>query len=299
MTLNPVTTWPRTSRTARVILATCALAAALSVANPASAVAPAGTKPTFTTWEYLPGVAADLYLPARRTPHRVPLVVLVPGGGWQTADRSGLGQLAEALVAKGIAVNNVTYRVGTEASRFPVPAQDVTCAVDASVAALKRAGFHPGPVVLVGHSAGAHLSSLAAFGAASFRSPACRYPHSQVDGWVGLSGIYDLTVVGQWSWTMMGGTAEELPDLYAGAATGTYLVGGRRTHIDALVVHGTADELIPTFIATDFATLLRERGYDTQVELIDGAGHNDTYQAPVIADALLRWLGQVEDQPRR
>jgi acetyl esterase/lipase len=248
-----------------------------------------------TTAEYLPGVEADLYLPGRPRGRTLPLVVMVPGGGWRTADRSGLGQLAEALVADGVAVSNATYRVGQEASRFPVPAQDVTCAVDAAVAAVRRSGLRPDPVVLLGHSAGAHLSSLAAFGAPHFRTARCPYPRTRVDGWVGLSGVYDLRIVGEWSWTMMGGTAEELPELYARAATETYLGAGGRTHVDALVVQGDTDEILQsTSVATDFAALLRERGYDTSLRIVAGADHNATYQAPVVADTILRWLCRVE-----
>jgi acetyl esterase/lipase len=272
-----------------------AVALALVAAAPKPVIAQVlPSTPRVTTWEYLPGVEADLYLPARSRTRPVPLVVMVPGGGWQTADRTGLGQLAEALRAQGVAVTNTTYRIGTEASRFPVPPQDVTCALDASVAVVRRAGFRPGPIVLLGHSAGAHLSSLAAFGASEFRSPQCRYPRARVDGWIGLSGIYDLTLVGEYAWTMMGATAEEAPELYARAATATYLATGGRTHIDALVVHGDADELIPTFVASDFAALLQARGYETQLTIAPGADHLATFQASVVAGTILTWLGQVE-----
>jgi acetyl esterase/lipase len=284
-------------RAVGVILAAFALALVALVPGPVNAqtMTPTMSQPAvgFTTWEYLPDVEADLYLPRGR--HRpVPLVVMVPGGGWQTADRTGLGQLAEALVADGIAVANTTYRIGTEAARFPVPVQDVACAVDASVAKVRRAGFRPGPVVLLGHSAGAHLSSLAAFGGSEFRTRQCRHQHVRVDGWVGLSGIYDLRLVGEYAWTMMGATAEEAPELYARAATETYLADGGRTHIDALVAHGDADDLIPPFVSSDFAALLTARGYETQLTIVPGADHLGTFQAPAIADTIVAWLGQVE-----
>jgi acetyl esterase/lipase len=286
---------PWNRRAARALGAGLAMTLLFAAPVTAQATPPTAT-PSVTTWEYLPGVEADLYLPARQGHHSrtVPLIVMVPGGGWQTADRTGLGQLAEAFAGAGVAVTNTTYRIGDAASRFPVPAQDVTCAVDASVAAVRRAGLRPGPVVLLGHSAGAHLSSLAAFGAEHFRTRQCRHPRTTVDGWVGLSGIYDLTLVGEFAWTMMGATAEEAPDAYARAATETYLANGGRPHIDALVAHGDADDVIPSFVASGFADLLRDRGYETQVEIVPGADHQAIYQAPVIADTVLTWLRQVE-----
>jgi acetyl esterase/lipase len=280
-----------TRRRLAVALVPVLTVAALAVA--AGPVTASTTPPPVRTWEYLPGVEADLYLPARAWWRPVPVVVMVPGGAWQTADRTGLGQLAEALRGEGVAVANTTYRIGTEASRFPVPAQDVTCAVDAAVAAVRRAGYRLGPVVLLGHSAGAHLSSLAAFGAPSFRTEQCRYPRNRVDGWVGLSGIYDLTLVGEYAWTMMGGPASELPELYAQAGTATYLPAAPK-RIDALVVHGDADELIPTFVTTDFAALLESHGYDTRVFIAPGADHLATFQASVVAGTVLDWLRGVE-----
>ncbi|AEE44327.1 alpha/beta hydrolase [Cellulomonas fimi] len=287
----------RTPRRVAAALAAAALTLPLA-AFAAPAAQAHGTRPqppAPVTSEYLPGVEADLHLPARPARGRVPVVVMIPGGGWQTADRSGLGQLAEALAARGVAVSNATYRISGEGTRFPVPAQDVRCAVDAGVDAVRRAGYRPGPVVVLGHSAGAHLSSLAAFGDDAFRTDACPYRPVEIDGWVGLSGIYDLRVVGQWAWPMMGATAEEAPELYAAAATETYLVDRPRQHLDALVVQGDADELLlDTAVAEDFAALLRDHGYDTRLRIVPG-DHNATFQAPVVADHVLSWLCRVRD----
>ncbi|MFN8074213.1 MAG: alpha/beta hydrolase [Kineosporiaceae bacterium] len=273
-----------------------ASAAPAHSARPAPAPLPAPL-PAVRTVDYLPGVQADVHLPPRRGASPVPLVVTVPGGGWATADRSGLTQLAEHLAARRIAVVNATYRVGDAASRFPVPAQDVRCAVDAAVALVRGAGYRVGPVVLLGHSAGAHLTSLAAFGDRAFATTSCPYPLADVDGWVGLSGVYDLRGIGQWPWQMMGGTEEELPDLYASAATQTYLApAGSRPHLQALLVQGDADEILPTTaIATGTAGLLRERGYRTRVEILPGVDHNGTFQAATIGPILLDWLRGVRD----
>ena len=111
------------------------------------------------TEDYIPGVAADVYLPdATGT---VPLVVMVPGGAWIAADRSGLGPLAEQLAGDGIAVVNATHRPAGGDVHFPGPVRDVVCSVDFAVARLRAAGLEPHPVVLLGHSTGAHLAALA------------------------------------------------------------------------------------------------------------------------------------------
>lgn len=284
---------------------TFVLALSLAALLPVAAPAVAKTRPTpgpTTTWQYLPGVQADLYLPAAHLPairpratrpRGVPVVVLVPGGGWVSADRTGLGQLAAAFAENGVAAINATYRIGQASSTFPVPVQDISCAVDAAVAEVRSRGLQPGPVVLLGHSSGAHLSSLAAFGKQAFRSPRCPYPPSHLDGWVGLSGIYDLRLVGNFAVPMMGGTAAQDPDAYTRAATGTYLAASGRPRLQILLVHGETDEVIPSIVSVNFADLTRQHGYRTQLTLVPGADHQAAYQAPVVAGIVLNWLARL------
>jgi acetyl esterase/lipase len=288
-----------TRRTVGVLGAALALTLPTAVAATA-AVTPAhkpSIPPSVSSADYLPGVEADLYLPSRGPGRKpVPVVIMVPGGAWSSADRSGLGQLADALADEGVAVFNATYRIGDEESTFPLPVQDVRCAVDAGVAAVRDAGLRPGQVVLLGHSAGAHLSSLAALGDEEFDAATCPYPDAEIDGWVGLSGVYDLTFVGPLADVMMGGSAAELPELYAAANPESYLTGGsRHQHLDALVVQGDADEFgITADYAEGFGQTLRDHRYDTRVVIVEGGDHHATYQAPVVADTILRWLAHVE-----
>lgn len=142
------------------------------------------------TEDYLPGVAIDVFLPRRRTVD-APVVVLVPGGAWRSADRTGLRPLADALAGRGIVAFTATYRIGRDDARFPVPVSDIVCAVDFAVARASRAGLDPGPVALLGHSSGAQLAALAALEPARFRD-ACPYPPANIDGFIGLAGAYDL-----------------------------------------------------------------------------------------------------------
>lgn len=90
-----------------------------------------------------------------------PLVIFVHGGGWKRGDKSminGSAKLADWL-GKGYAVASVNYRLVPDA-RVEDQASDIA----AAVATLKRQagtlGFDPGRIVLVGHSAGAHLVAL-------------------------------------------------------------------------------------------------------------------------------------------
>ena len=113
------------------------------------------TVPPTSTSEYLPGLAADVYLP---TPgdDPVPIVLLVPGGGWQTADRTGLAPLASSLADAGFVAVNATYRAGVDGATFPEPVQDVLCAAGFAVGQARTAGLEPGPVVVLGDDVHGH-----------------------------------------------------------------------------------------------------------------------------------------------
>lgn len=290
----------RTSRRLRAAAVLPALALTVLAAAPATAGGwpPGQGDPTVTTVEYLPGLEGELYLPDRpgRSQARVPLVVLAPGGGWVAADRTGLGQLADALARDGVAVYNTTFRIGTDDAVFPVPVQDIACAVDGAAAAVREAGLRPGPVVLLGHSSGAHLTSLAAFGAEDFGAGDCPHPDEEIDGWVGLSGFYDPTFVEPAIAPLLGGTLAEIPDVYTRATTTTHVpTDHARRHLDALVVQGDADEFgITVDYARGLADTIRAAGFDTRFHAVAGGDHHATYQAPVVADLITCWLRQVE-----
>jgi acetyl esterase/lipase len=144
------------------------------------ALCPGGSSDPASTETYLPGVAADVHLPPSRA-GRTAVVVLIPGGGWRTADRRGFGPFAETLASHGMVAMNATYRAADSGARFPVPVGDVVCAVDFAADRARRAGFSPGPVIVLGHSSGSHLAALAALAGAHFRTD-CPYPPVRVDG---------------------------------------------------------------------------------------------------------------------
>jgi alpha-beta hydrolase superfamily lysophospholipase len=62
-----------------------------------------------------------------------------------------------------------------------MPVADIVCAVDFATDRAARAGIRVGPVVILGHSSGAHLAALAALATAHFRG-ACPYAPARIDG---------------------------------------------------------------------------------------------------------------------
>ena len=106
-----------------------------------------------------PAQRFDLYLPANAS--RAPVVFYVHGGGWANGDKTnpGLANKLAYWLPKGYAVISSNYRMVPAAMPLE-QARDVARGV---ALAQRRAGewnLDPARMVLMGHSAGAHLVAL-------------------------------------------------------------------------------------------------------------------------------------------
>ena len=238
------------------------------------------------TQDYLPGVAADVFLP-HRTAVDPPVVVLVPGGAWRSADRSGLRPLADTLAGRGIAAFTATYRIGSADARFPVPVADIVCAVDFAVDRVRRAGMHPGPVALLGHSSGAQLAALAALEPARFRS-GCPYPSARIDGFIGLAGAYDPIAFEADAQALFGVPSGADPQLWHSGDPS--LQAAHRPSLHVLLLHGADDTTVPSRFSSEFADALRAAGHRVELRIVPGADHATIYQPAASAEFILRWL---------
>lgn len=237
------------------------------------------------TEEYLPGLDADVYEPT--TPDPGPVVVLIPGGGWTSADRTGLAPLAAALVRSGMTVVSATYRTSASDAYFPAPLEDVACAVAFAAARATPAGVDPHPLVVVGHSAGANLAALAAL-APERTAGSCPYPAVAPDAFAGLAGPYDVAALPEIAVALFGASAQDDPDLWKDGNPLTH--AGSRPDVPVLLLHGRDDPLVPVSFTTDFATALRKGGHPVTVDLVADADHSGIYRADVAAPRLVEWI---------
>lgn len=107
-----------------------------------------------------PRQALDLYLPRAVGPH--PLIVFVHGGGWRRGDKAMprmVGHKVRHWVPRGWAFASINYRMLPEADVL-TQADDVARALAFVQREAPALGVDVGRVVLMGHSAGAHLAAL-------------------------------------------------------------------------------------------------------------------------------------------
>jgi acetyl esterase/lipase len=241
-----------------------------------------------------PGASADVLTPsgpqAPAAGSEVPLVVLVPGGGWVTHDRSGFAPLARTLADDGLFVVSTEYRAGQDGVNFPVPVQDVLCSTAFAAAQVREAGYRLGPVVLVGHSAGGHLSALAAVSDGALARP-CAEPIPAISGVAGLAGVYDTTSFAYVMASFFGTPQSQDPALWASGDPMLYAEAGTAPpDLRVLLVHGDADELVPVSQSRSFATVLERAGIEVTLSVLPQESHMSVIRPDVVADDLRAWL---------
>lgn len=128
------------------------------------------------------------FTPAARS--GAPLVLFVHGGAWSMGDRTMAGHMAVHFHARGYAFASVDYRLVPDANPRQ-QAEDVAAAIARLIADAPRLGVDRALVMIMGHSAGAHLAAL--IGTDPSYLGAHRLPIAAIRGVVLLDGAgYDV-----------------------------------------------------------------------------------------------------------
>jgi acetyl esterase/lipase len=235
-------------------------------------------------FEYHPGIAADLYLPVGGG--ALPVVMMVPGGAWLTADRSGLSPLAEYLAEKGMAVVNARVRAAVDGVTYPVPVEDVLCALATGIQQASASGRTPETVTVLGHSSGAHLAALAVLEPTIFH-PECDAPLVTPDALVGLAGLYDVNDVSGLAVALFGVARQEAPEMWEEG--NPISQAGAGPEVPVLLIHGDADPLVPVALTQQFAGALEAGGHAVRVEVLPGEDHHSVYSARAAGGLIADW----------
>ena len=257
-----------------------AAAALLLVSGPASAGA--GVEASDVHYaDADPLQVGDLRLPPGDGPF--PLAIVIHGGCWLSgvATRSSTAALAESLAEAGVATWNVEYRrVGDAGGGWPGTFRDVGAATDYVRTLAQKYPIDLARVVVVGHSAGAHL---ALWVAARAKLPPTSELRGEsplpLRGVVALAGPGDLrTLAGRNSICgrgtlekLAGGSIESVPQHWADASPAALLPLG----VPQTLVVGKEDSVVPSRIVASYEKEARAAGDVTKLVVVDGADHMD------------------------
>ncbi len=102
----------------------------------------------------------DLFRAAGESGRRMPVVLLIHGGGWRSGDKTLEWPMAAALARQGMVTLCVEYRLSTEAL-YPAAAEDILSAIRWVLRHARTYGFDPNRIALYGTSSGGQLAALA------------------------------------------------------------------------------------------------------------------------------------------
>lgn len=238
----------------------------------------------------------DLYFPQPRDLPS-PCVVAIHGGGMWTGSRADMAGSARGLARAGYVVACIDYRLvdaATGRHRWPAQLDDAQRAVRWVRAHADRIGVDPARVAAFGWSAGGQLAAL--LGTRDTRdgldAPLASFS-SRVECVVDLAGDVDLAahteppeldeVV-----ALLGGGADEAPEQYRDATPLTW-IDGRSAPF--LVIHGTADDVVPISQSRRLVAALRAARVPVRSMEFQGVGHHELGW-PRVAPATLAFLSE-------
>ena len=210
----------------------------------------------------LPRQHLDVYTPTQSAANK-PTILFFYGGSWQDGRKEDYRFVAQALTQRGYQVVVPDYRVYPDAL-FPEFMDDAAQALSWTASNLDQ------PIVVMGHSAGAHIAALLALD----QQYANRYKvnSDRIVALVGLSGPYDFLPLKSKRLKKIFAAAENIehtqPINYVTAAAPT-----------TLLLQGESDTVVKPFNSQHLADKLEQHGVEVTLKLYPGEGHVATLTA--------------------
>jgi acetyl esterase len=238
-------------------------------------------------------------------PGPFPAVIVVHGGGWVRGDRRvEVAPLFQPLTDSGFAWFSIDYRLSNDFTQFGAAIDDVKNAIRFVKAHAAEYRIDPQRMALIGESAGGQLAAMAAL------DPA---PDLRVQAVVGLYAPMDLVglaknsalIPAQIRDSIIGTPFENL--ILARLAQLSPLSNVKSGAPAFLLIHGTADALVPYSQSVQMCDRLHRVGAACEVYAVTGGGHGIRWwesshprEAAAYKRKMVQWLDvEVANRVRR
>jgi acetyl esterase/lipase len=234
----------------------------------------------------------DIYR-AGREGQNAPIVLFFYGGGWTSGHRATYAFVGSALAANGVTTVIADYRLFPEV-RYPAFNEDAALAYGWVHAKLARGGLKP--IILMGHSAGAHIAALITLDPRYRRAVASDYPAPS--GLIGLSGPYAFDPT---SWNSTRAIFATAPSANDARPAFHAAKGGPPT----LLIHGGADTTVEPVAADTMEMALLQGRTPVIKRIYPNIGHAGLimtfaqplrWRAPLLED-VLKFVRSIQRPP--
>ena len=254
-------------------------------------VVPDVTYLTANNWEN----KVDVYLP-RNAVGPTPTLMYFHGGGWVGGNKDANVLRLLPYLEMGWSVVNVSYRLG-RVSLAPAAVEDCLCALRWVIRNAEQYNLDPARIVVMGNSAGGHLSLTTGIVPAS-AGLARQCPGDEplevaaVINWYGVTDVGDLLEgpnMRNYAVEWMG----SMPDRFEIASRVSPLTYVRAGLPPILTIHGDADPIVPYQQAVRLHEALDRAGVANQLHTVPGGKHGDFNRAQTlrIFETIHRFLG--------
>lgn len=223
----------------------------------------------------------DIYLPANAK-GKLPLVILIHGGGWLSNDKyADIGYMKKTvaeIVSSGFALASIDYRFSTQAV-FPAQIQDCNRAISFLYDNADRYGFDKNRFAVMGFSSGGHLASLVGLSknnnVKEFFMPGASKSFS-IKAVVDFYGPAELILFPgadnekSPESLLIGAAPLARPDLAKAASPVTYV---DKNDPPFLIIHGEKDQLVSTKQSMLLSAWLSVEGVPNEVIMVKDAPH--------------------------
>lgn len=225
----------------------------------------------------------DLFEPKKKD-RPVPGLVFIHGGGWRGGQKEEYRYYGVSFAQAGYVVASIDYRLSWRAT-YPAAVHDAKCAVRWMRANAKKLGVDPDRIGIVGGSAGGHLAMMVAYTSdiPEFEGDGGHAGvSSKVQAVVDIYGPTDLTTrhmrMADLVSSFIGQPYLDAPQLYEQASPLRYVT---QDDPPTLILHGTADQLVPISQSEALVESLKEQGVPYEFERFEGWPHAMDLAQPI------------------
>ena len=204
-------------------------------------------------------------------PGKFPAVIIVHGGGWVAGDRKvNVQPLFQPLSDAGFAWFSISYRLASDISQFGLAIEDVRQAIRFVKSHTAEYHIDPDRIALIGESAGGQLAAMATLRGG---------PDTKVQAVVTLYAPTDLVALAKNSNYVPSSIRDSVRGtpfeglLLAGLAQLSPINNIRRDMPPFLLIHGTADSMVPFDQSRDMCDRMKAAGASCEIYPVKGGGH--------------------------